>query len=164
MRKLPRGLHQKPVRPLFQALTTLQSLLRARGPSGLGNRRSSSAVRPSADRRSVRRRRTWRWNRACSASSPKSSPLNRHGWDDMARSLEMGEIVPVEAGCAEKQFCDALQTPRVSPITFEDSAGLVKPRRSAVSDEEDTRRPVRMAWEKHGLVVELRGSSGARCD
>src|SRR4029079_2430516 len=31
------------------------------------------------------------------------------GWDDMARSLEGGEIVPVEAD-APDTFCDALQT------------------------------------------------------
>src|SRR3954447_13198156 len=39
------------------------------------------------------------------------------GWDDMARSLETGEIVPVAAD-APDTYCDALQTPRVSPITF----------------------------------------------
>src|SRR5690349_24525749 len=39
------------------------------------------------------------------------------GWDDMARSLEGGEIVPV-ASDAPDTICDALQTPRVSPITF----------------------------------------------
>jgi threonine dehydratase len=36
------------------------------------------------------------------------------GWDDMARSLDLGEIVPVPAD-ARSTFCDALQTPRVSP-------------------------------------------------
>ncbi len=41
------------------------------------------------------------------------------GWDDMKRSLEKGEIVPVEAD-APATLCDALQTPRVSPITFRD--------------------------------------------
>src|SRR4051812_45860586 len=40
------------------------------------------------------------------------------GWDDMARSLETGEIVSVAAD-APTTFCDALQTPRVSPITFD---------------------------------------------
>ena len=39
------------------------------------------------------------------------------GWDDMARSLEQGEIVPV-APNAPDTFCDAIMTPRVSPITF----------------------------------------------
>ena len=40
------------------------------------------------------------------------------GWDDMARSLEAGEIVPVAPG-APPTLCDALQTLRVSPLTFE---------------------------------------------
>src|SRR5205085_2516122 len=39
------------------------------------------------------------------------------GWDDMGRSLELGEIVPVAAD-APDTFCDAIQTPRVSPITL----------------------------------------------
>jgi threonine dehydratase len=39
------------------------------------------------------------------------------GWDDMARSLEAGEIVPVEEP-APPTSCDALQTKRVSPLTF----------------------------------------------
>jgi threonine dehydratase len=40
------------------------------------------------------------------------------GWDDMKRSLEAGEIVPVADG-APATRCDALQTKRVSPLTFE---------------------------------------------
>jgi threonine dehydratase len=39
------------------------------------------------------------------------------GWDDMAHSLEAGEIVPV-ADDAPPTRCDALQTKRVSPLTF----------------------------------------------
>jgi threonine dehydratase len=39
------------------------------------------------------------------------------GWDDMARSLEAGEIVPV-AEPAPPTACDALQTRLVSPLTF----------------------------------------------
>lgn len=39
------------------------------------------------------------------------------GWDDMARSLEAGEILPV-AEPAPPTRCDALQTLRVSPLTF----------------------------------------------
>jgi threonine dehydratase len=41
--------------------------------------------------------------------------IEPQGWDDMARSLELGAIVPVEAD-APDTFCDALQTPRVCPI------------------------------------------------
>jgi threonine dehydratase len=77
------------------------------------------------------------------------------GWDDMARSLELGEIVPVAAD-APNTFCDALQTPRVSPITF----GILQERNAralSVTDEEAA-EAVRFAWEKHGLVVEPGGA------
>jgi threonine dehydratase len=77
------------------------------------------------------------------------------GWDDMARSLELGEIVPVESN-APDTFCDALQTPRVSPITFailrdRDATAL------SVSDAEAA-EAVRFAWERHGLMVEPGGA------
>lgn len=77
------------------------------------------------------------------------------GWDDMARSLELGEIVPVAAD-APGTFCDALQTPRVSPITF----AILGDRGAsafAVSDKEAA-IAVRFAWERHGLVVEPGGA------
>ena len=44
-------------------------------------------------------------------------PVEPEGWDDMARSLERGEIVPVDEP-APPTRCDALQTKRVSPLTF----------------------------------------------
>lgn len=40
-----------------------------------------------------------------------------HGWDDMARSLAGGAIVPVDEP-APPSRCDALQTKLVSPLTF----------------------------------------------
>ncbi len=40
------------------------------------------------------------------------------GWDDMAVSLSSGKIIPV-ASYPPKTSCDALQTLRVSPLTFE---------------------------------------------
>jgi threonine dehydratase len=40
------------------------------------------------------------------------------GWDDMGRSLAQGRIVPVSEP-APPTRCDALQTKRVSPLTFE---------------------------------------------
>jgi threonine dehydratase len=73
------------------------------------------------------------------------------GWDDMARSLERGEIVPVAAD-APDTFCDAIMTPRVSPITF----GILSDRHAhalAVSDSE-VEEAIRFAWRNHGLVVE----------
>ncbi len=77
------------------------------------------------------------------------------GWDDMARSLELGEIVPVAAD-APNTFCDALQTPRVSPITF----GILRDRHAtalSVTDAEVS-EAVRFAWERHQLVVEPGGA------
>jgi threonine dehydratase len=79
------------------------------------------------------------------------------GWDDMARSLELGEIVPVPAN-APNTFCDALQTPRVSPITF----GILRERQAtafSVSDDE-VAEAIRFIWQRHGLVVEPGGAVG----
>jgi threonine dehydratase len=58
---------------------------------------------------------------------------------------------------APPTLCDALQTPRVSPITF----GILRDRACsalAVSDAE-VRNAIRWAWEKHQLVVEPGGSA-----
>jgi threonine dehydratase len=79
------------------------------------------------------------------------------GWDDMGRSLELGEIVPVPAD-APNTFCDALQTPRVSPITF----GILGQREAkalSVTDAE-VAEAVRFAFIQHGLVVEPGGAVG----
>ena len=77
------------------------------------------------------------------------------GWDDMLRSLETGEIVPVSAD-APPTLCDALQTPRVSPITFE----ILRDRgaRALAASEDSVRNAVRWVWEKHQLVVEPGGA------
>jgi threonine dehydratase len=78
------------------------------------------------------------------------------GWDDMRRSLELGEIVPVAAD-APATLCDALQTPRVSPITFD----ILRERSAkalAVNDSE-VEEAVRFAWCEHGLVVEPGGAA-----
>jgi threonine dehydratase len=79
------------------------------------------------------------------------------GWDDMGRSLELGEIVPVEAN-APNTLCDALQTPRVSPITF----GILRERsaRALTVSDDEAAETMRFAWEKHGLVVEPGGAVG----
>jgi threonine dehydratase len=78
------------------------------------------------------------------------------GWDDMARSLVSGVIVAVEAD-APATLCDALQTPRVSPIT----SGILRDRNArvvAVSDDEVT-AAVRWAFREHQLVVEPGGAA-----
>lgn len=77
------------------------------------------------------------------------------GWDDMMRSLEGGTIEPVGAD-APATLCDALQTPRVSPITH----SILTERRAvglSVSDDE-VRQAIRFAWQEHGLVVEPGGA------
>jgi threonine dehydratase len=73
------------------------------------------------------------------------------GWDDMGRSLEGGEILPV-APDAPDTFCDAIMTPRVSPLTY----GILRDRHASalsVSDAE-VADAIRYAWNKHQLVVE----------
>lgn len=77
------------------------------------------------------------------------------GWDDMGRSLAGGEIVPVDAD-APSTFCDSLQTPRVSPITF----GILRRRsaRALAVTEAEVADAVRYAWERHALVVEPGGA------
>jgi threonine dehydratase len=77
------------------------------------------------------------------------------GWDDMGRSLEGGEIVPV-APDAPPTLCDALQTPLVSPITF-DILQRRNARALAVSEAE-TEAAVAFAWREHGLTVEPGGA------
>lgn len=78
-------------------------------------------------------------------------PVEPEGWDDMKRSLELGEIVPVGPN-PPPTLCDAIQTLKVSPITF----GILKERgaRGLAVSEEETRAAVRWAWHEHGLVVE----------
>lgn len=77
------------------------------------------------------------------------------GWDDMRRSLELGQIVPVEPG-PPPTLCDALQTLRVSPITF----AILKARgaRGVAVSEEETVAAIRWAWHEHGLTVEPGGA------
>ena len=77
------------------------------------------------------------------------------GWDDMGRSLRGGAIVPVEPE-APPTLCDALQTPRASPITFE-VLGERQAEALSVSDE-DACAAVAWAWREHELVVEVGGA------
>jgi threonine dehydratase len=77
------------------------------------------------------------------------------GWDDMGRSLAVGEIVPVAPG-APNTFCDALLTPRVSPITFSILSER-KVRALSVSDAE-VENAIRFVWDRHELQVEPGGA------
>ena len=78
------------------------------------------------------------------------------GWDDMRRSLQAGEIVPVGSD-APSTLCDALQTPLVSPITF----GILQERGAVVVSVSDAevRDAVAWAWAHHQLVVEPGGAA-----
>ena len=77
------------------------------------------------------------------------------GWDDMKMSLERGEIVPLGPD-APDTLCDALQTLRVSPITF----GILLEREATPLwvSEEEVKAAVRYAWNEHDLVVEPGGA------
>ncbi|MEO9469253.1 threonine/serine dehydratase [Parasphingorhabdus sp.] len=77
------------------------------------------------------------------------------GWDDMRRSLELGRIVPVEDNPPPTK-CDALQTLKVAPITFE----ILKERGAkgiAVTSGE-VEQAMRLAFEKLHLCVEPGGA------
>jgi threonine dehydratase len=77
------------------------------------------------------------------------------GWDDMRRSLKACEIVPVGPN-PPPTLCDALQTLRVSPITY----GVLAERNVevVVVSEGQVRDAVRWAWREHGLKVEPGGA------
>lgn len=76
------------------------------------------------------------------------------GWDDMRRSLEAGWIEPVGPD-APATSCDALQTPEVSPLTFD-----VLSRRGVIGlavSEAEIRAAMRWAAARLRLVVEPGG-------
>ncbi|KQR81282.1 threonine ammonia-lyase [Sphingomonas sp. Leaf343] len=77
------------------------------------------------------------------------------GWDDMRRSLEAGWIEPVGPN-PPPTACDSLQTPRVSPLTFD-----VLSRRGAEGvtvSETEIAAAQRWAAERLRLVVEPGGA------
>jgi threonine dehydratase len=79
------------------------------------------------------------------------------GWDDMGRSLELGEIVPVPDDAPDTR-CDALQTKRVSPLTFGALKTLGAKGQSVSEAEVETAiafaaRHLRMVAEPGGAVA-----------
>jgi threonine dehydratase len=77
------------------------------------------------------------------------------GWDDMGISLCKGEIVPVGPNPPATQ-CDALQTPKVSRLTFDI---LHKRGAQGVSvSEEETEHAVAYAYATWGKVIEPGGA------
>ncbi len=83
-------------------------------------------------------------------------PVEPAGWDDMARSLAGGTIVPVGADAPATKL-DALQTPLVSPLTF-DVLHERGARGLSVTDEE-ARAAMRFAFDSLRLVVEPGGAA-----
>ena len=78
------------------------------------------------------------------------------GWDDMGRSLAAGEIVPVDPSPPPTR-CDALQTLRVSPLTF-DILMRGGARAVAVSEDE-VEQAVAFAFRQLRLVAEPGGAA-----
>jgi threonine dehydratase len=78
------------------------------------------------------------------------------GWDDMGRSLAGGEIVPVGPN-PPPTSCDALQTLRVSPLTF----GVLQERaaRAVAVSEEEVERAVVFAFRHLRIVAEPGGAA-----
>jgi threonine dehydratase len=84
-------------------------------------------------------------------------PVEPEGWDDVRRSLEAGEIVPVGPN-PPSTACDALQTLATRPINFAVLKARV-PKGLAVSEAE-VRAAQRFAFSKLRLVVEPGGAAG----
>ncbi len=77
------------------------------------------------------------------------------GWDDIIRSLEAGEILPVD-DLTFPTTCDALQTPQTYPVNFEVLSKRVS--KGVVVTTDEVAAAMRLAFEKLHLVVEPGGA------
>jgi threonine dehydratase len=77
------------------------------------------------------------------------------GWDDIIRSLEAGEILPVE-DLTYPTTCDALQTPQTYPINFDVLSQRVS--KGVAVTTEEVAAAMRLVFEKLHLVVEPGGA------
>lgn len=77
------------------------------------------------------------------------------GWDDVIRSLEAGEILPVN-DLTHPTFCDALQTPQTYPINFEVLQHRVS--KGVVVSTDEVAAAMRVVFDKLHLVVEPGGA------
>lgn len=77
------------------------------------------------------------------------------GWDDIIRSLDAGEILPV-GDLTYPTYCDALQTPQTYPVNFEVLRQRVSKGVSVSTVE--VAAAMRLAFEKLHLVVEPGGA------
>lgn len=82
-------------------------------------------------------------------------PVEPEGWDDVARSLALGEIVPIGPN-PPTTACDALQTPRTAPVNFAVLQKRAEP--GLVVNEAEVRVAQRFAFAKLKLVVEPGGA------
>ena len=77
------------------------------------------------------------------------------GWDDIIRSLEAGEILPVK-DLTHPTYCDALQTPQTYPVNFDVLRQRVAKGVSVTTEEVAT--AMQVVFEKLHLVVEPGGA------
>ena len=77
------------------------------------------------------------------------------GWDDIIRSLEAGEILPVK-NLLHPTYCDALQTPQTYPVNFDVLRSRVSQGVSVTTAE--VAAAMRLVFEKLHLVVEPGGA------
>lgn len=77
------------------------------------------------------------------------------GWDDIIRSLEAREILPVK-DLLHPTYCDALQTPQTYPVNFNVLRQRVSRGVSVTTDE--VAAAMRVVFEKLHLVVEPGGA------
>ncbi len=92
---------------------------------------------------------------ALGAPDARVTIVEPEGWADMGESLQAGEIVPVGPN-PPFTSCDALQTTRVSPLTFD-----ILRARGAVGlavSEADIGQAMRVAMTTLGLVLEPGGA------
>jgi threonine dehydratase len=91
---------------------------------------------------------------ALALPNAKIVTVEPEGWDDMARSIDAGSILPVSPD-APATIADALQTPRVSPLTFDVLCG--RARAVAVGDRA-IEAAMAFAARRLRLVVEPGGA------
>ena len=77
------------------------------------------------------------------------------GWDDVLRSLDAGQILPVR-DLTHPTYCDALQTPQTYPVNFEVLRHRVS--QAVVVTEAEVAAAMRLVFERLHLVVEPGGA------
>ncbi len=84
-------------------------------------------------------------------------PVEPEGWDDVARSLAAGHILPIEEN-PPRTACDALQTTATYPINF--AVMQAHRMRGIAASEAEVRAAQRYAFERLRLVIEPGGAAG----